>query len=102
MKRPFGLLLACTGFAAGPSCAQLALAQEKHCVSCHAIDEKLVGPAFKDVAARYAGQSDAAAKLSAKVVKGGAGAWGVVPMPANSQVSEAEAKQLVQWVLSLK
>jgi cytochrome c len=71
-------------------------------MACHATDKKLVGPSYKDVAAKYAGQKDAVDKLAQKVVKGGAGVWGPVPMPANAQVSEAEAKQLVQWVLTVK
>lgn len=71
-------------------------------MACHAIDKKLVGPAYKDVAKKYAGQKDAVDKLAAKVMKGGSGVWGAVPMPANTQVNEAEAKKLVTWVLSLK
>jgi cytochrome c len=82
--------------------ADLDLARSKNCMSCHAIGNKVVGPAFKDVAKRYAGQPDAEGKLVQKIMKGGSGAWGVVPMPANAQVSEAEAKALVQWILSLK
>jgi cytochrome c len=78
------------------------LAQQKNCLACHAVDKKLVGPAYKDVAAKYAGQKDAVAKLTQKVLKGGSGVWGPVPMPPNTQVSEAEAKELVQWVLSQK
>ena len=88
--------------AVGPAFANADLAQKKNCMACHAVDKKLVGPAYKDVAAKYAGQKDAAATLAQKVLKGGSGAWGPVPMPANAQVSEAEAKQLVAWVLSLK
>ena len=87
---------------AGPALANVELAQKKNCTACHDIDKKLVGPAYKDVAAKYAGQKDAAAILAQKVLKGGSGVWGPVPMPANAQVSEAEAKQLVAWVLSLK
>ena len=71
-------------------------------MSCHAIDKKLVGPAYKDVAAKYAGQKDAVDKLAEKVLKGGSGVWGAVPMPANPQVNEAEAKQLVAWILTQK
>ncbi len=78
------------------------LARAKNCMSCHAIGSKLVGPAYKDVAAKYAGQKGAEDKLTVKVMKGGAGAWGSVPMPANPQVSEAEARTLVKWVLSQK
>ena len=85
-----------------PSFANPELAQKKNCMVCHALDQKVIGPAYKDVAAKYAGQADAPAKLAQKVLKGGAGVWGAVPMPANPQVNEAEAKQLVQWILSLK
>ena len=82
--------------------AQADLAQKKNCMACHALDKKLVGPAYKDVSAKYAGQKDAVDKLAQKVMKGGAGVWGAVPMPANPQVTEAEAKQLVQWIMTLK
>ena len=82
--------------------AGLDLAKSKNCMACHAIGSKLVGPAYKDVAAKYAGQKDAEDKLAAKVLKGGSGAWGAVPMPANPQVSEAEARTLVKWVLAQK
>ena len=71
-------------------------------MACHAVDRKLVGPAYKDVAAKYAGQKDAAAKLAEKIMKGGVGAWGPVPMPANPQVSPTEAKKLAHWVLTLE
>ena len=87
---------------ASPAFAQADLAQKKNCMACHAIDKKLVGPSYKDVAAKYAGQKDAVDKLAQKVIKGGVGVWGQIPMPANAQVNEAEAKQLVQWVLSVK
>lgn len=78
------------------------LAQEKSCLACHAVDKKLIGPGFKEVAAKYAGQKDAVAKLTDKVMKGGAGSFGQVPMPANPQVNAEQAKALVTWVLSLK
>jgi cytochrome c len=95
----FALLVAASpAFAAGPA----DLAQKKNCMACHAIDKKVVGPAYKDVAAKYAGQKDAVDKLTHKVMKGGSGVWGAVPMPANPQVTEAEARQLVQWVLTQK
>ncbi len=87
---------------AAPALASQDLAQRRNCLSCHAIDVKRVGPAYKDVAAKYADSKDAVGVLSAKVIKGGSGAWGVVPMPANPQVSEAEARTLVQWILTLK
>ena len=85
-----------------PAFANADLAQKKNCMACHAVDKKLVGPAYKDVAAKYAGQKDIAAKLADKIQKGGSGVWGAVPMPANPQVSAAEAKQLADWVLTLK
>src|SRR6478736_6279401 len=88
--------------AAGPALADQALATAKNCMACHAVDKKLVGPAYKDVAAKYAGQKDAVDKLAAKIMKGGSGVWGPVPMPANAQVNEAEAKKLAAWVLTLK
>ena len=83
-----------------PALADLKLATAKNCMACHAVDKKLVGPSYKAVAAKYASQKDALDKLSAKVIKGGAGVWGPVPMPANSQVSPDEAKKLVTWILT--
>lgn len=88
--------------ATAPAMADEALAKAKNCMACHAVDKKLVGPSYKDVAAKYAGQKDAVDKLAAKIVKGGSGVWGPVPMPANAQVNEADAKKLAAWVLSLK
>lgn len=87
---------------ATPALADLALATAKNCLACHTVDKKLVGPAYKDVAAKYKGDKAAAAKLAAKVMAGGVGVWGPIPMPANPQVNAAEAKKLVDWVLSLK
>jgi cytochrome c len=78
------------------------LAKAKNCLSCHKIDAKLVGPGYKEVAAKYAGQHDAVAHLAEKVMKGGAGVWGAVPMSPNPQVSREEAEKLVTWILSLK
>ena len=74
-------------------------------MSCHQVDKKVVGPAYKDVAAKYKGQKDAAAYLTERILKGsvpGKGNWGAIPMPANPQVSADEAKQLATWVLSIK
>ena len=88
--------------ATAPAFANADLAQKKACMACHAVDKKLVGPAYKDVAAKYAGQKDAVDKLATKIIKGGSGVWGPVPMPANVQVNEAEAKKLAAWVLTLK
>ena len=94
------IVIAC--MVAAPAWANPELAQQKNCMACHALAQKVIGPAYKDVAAKYAGQADAVAKLSQKVMKGGSGVWGAVPMPANPQVTEAEAKQLVQWILTTK
>ena len=104
MKRYLALIAA---LAAGlvvstPSMADMALATAKNCTSCHAVEKKVLGPSYKEVAAKYAGQADAVEKLSTKIMKGGAGAWGPVPMPANAQVSADEAKKLVTWILTLK
>jgi cytochrome c len=95
-------LVALTAVFAGPAFANAELAQKKNCLACHAVDKKIVGPAYKDVAAKYAGDKTAAAKLADKVMKGGTGTWGQIPMPANPQVSADEAKTLVAWILSQK
>ena len=91
--------LACTAIAT-PALAQIELAQKSGCTACHAVDKKLVGPAYKEVAAKYKGDKAAPAKLEEKVKKGGVGVWGQIPMPPNSQVSDADVKKLVAWVLS--
>ena len=85
-----------------PAFADQALATAKNCMACHATDKKLVGPAYKDVAAKYKDDKGAVDMLAAKIMKGGAGVWGPVPMPANAQVNEAEAKKLAAWVLTIK
>lgn len=101
----FAAAAALTSLACTQAFAQAApadLAKAKNCMACHAIGNKVVGPAYKDVAKKYAGQKDAEDKLTQKVLKGGSGVWGAIPMPANAQVTEAEARTLVKWVLSLK
>jgi cytochrome c len=85
-------------FAADPA----DLAKAKGCLNCHAVDTKVVGPAYKDVAKKYAGQKDAENQLVKKVLGGTSGTWGPVPMPPNAGVSDAEAHTLVKWVLSQK
>jgi cytochrome c len=102
MKRSLILCGVLSVLASSSAFAQADLAKAKNCMACHAIGTKLVGPAYKDVAAKYAGQKGAEDKLVAKVMKGGSGSWGPVPMPANPQVSEAEARSLVKWVLATK
>lgn len=101
MKSVFTLAAVAATLIAGPAFADQDLANKKGCMACHAIDKKVVGPGYKEVAAKYAGQKDAVAKLSEKVIKGGSGTWGPVPMPANN-VTPDEAKKLVTWVLSQK
>ena len=101
MKRALFALAALAALS-GPALADQALATAKNCMACHATDKKLVGPAYKEVAAKYAGQKDAVDKLAVKIIKGGSGVWGPVPMPANAQVNEAEAKKLAAWVMTQK
>ena len=101
------ILFAITSLAIGfsvstPVLADMQLATAKNCMACHAVEKKLVGPSYKDVAAKYAGQPDAVEKLATKVMKGGSGVWGPIPMPANAQVSADEAKKLVTWILTQK
>ena len=103
MKLIKTLLLAGAGLLiAGQASADEALAKAKNCMSCHAVDKKIVGPSYKDVAKKYAGNAGAAATLEAKVKKGGSGVWGTIPMPPNPAVADADIKKLVAWVLATK
>jgi len=104
MKTIHLAMLAATGMVlAGPVLAagEEAMAKAKNCFSCHTIDKKLVGPAYKDIAAKYKDDKSAPTKLAAKIKAGGKGAWGEIPMPPNN-VTEDEAKKLAAWILSLK
>ena len=101
MKRAL-IIMAAMAAISTSALADQALATSKNCMACHAVDKKLVGPSYKDVAKKYAGDAKAADMLATKIVKGGSGVWGAVPMPANPQVSEAEARSLVKWVLATK
>lgn len=96
------LALATLAAVSAPALADQALATSKNCMACHAADKKLVGPSYKEVAVKYSGQKDAVDRLAVKIIKGGSGVWGPVPMPANAQVNEAEAKKLAAWVLTQK
>ena len=87
---------------AAPAFADQALANAKNCMACHSMERKLVGPAYKEVAAKYTGQKDAADKLAVKIMKGGSGVYGAVAMPANTQVNDAEAHKLATWILGIK
>ncbi len=93
-----GLLAAGAANAAG----ELELATKSGCLACHAVDHKVIGPAYKDVAAKYKGDAAAPARLYAKVKAGGAGVWGQIPMPPNAQVSDKDIKTIVDWVLTQK
>lgn len=101
MKRTLFIMAALAAISA-PAMADEALAKSKNCMACHAVERKLVGPAYKDIAKKYAGDAKAVDMLATKIIKGGSGAWGAIPMPANPQVSEADAKKLATWVLSQK
>ena len=102
MKSVYIAMMAAAGIVmAGQAHADEALAKAKNCMSCHAIDKKLVGPSYKDVAAKYKGDAKAPAMLAAKVKAGGKGNWGEIPMPPNN-VTPEEASKLVAWVLSQK
>jgi cytochrome c len=87
---------------AGNALASEALAKKYNCFTCHAIDKKVIGPSYQEVAAKYKGDPGAEAKLVAKVKNGGAGTWGQIPMPPNASVPDADIKALVKWVLSTK
>ena len=87
---------------ASPAFASAELAQKKNCLACHAVDKKVIGPAYKDVAAKYAGQKDAADKLAQKIMKGGSGVWGPVAMPPNPAVKDDDIKTMVAYILALK
>ena len=77
------------------------MAKKYNCTACHAVDKKVVGPAYQDVAKKYKGQAGAEAKLIEKVKKGGSGVWGPVPMPPNTAVPDGDIKKLVEWILSM-
>ncbi|MGH6611961.1 MAG: c-type cytochrome [Burkholderiaceae bacterium] len=91
-----GMLTIATSALASPE-----LAKQKNCLACHAADKKLVGPAYKDIAAKYKADKNAQASLAKKIREGGVGVWGQIPMPANPQVNEQEAQALAKWVLSM-
>ena len=102
MKAVYVALMAAAGVVmAGQAQADEALAKAKNCMSCHTVDKKLVGPGYKEVAAKYKDDKAAPAKLAAKIKAGGKGSWGEIPMPPNN-VTDDEAKRLAAWVLSLK
>jgi cytochrome c len=102
MKRALILAAACAAALSAPAQANEALAKKHNCLACHATDKKLVGPSYKDVAAKYRNDPKAEDKLFQKVKKGGQGVWGQVPMPPNAAVPDADIHALVKWILSQK
>ncbi len=101
MKHQLFVLL-CAVVTSSASLADQALAKSKNCFACHAQDKSIVGPAFKDVAAKYAGDKSASDFLAKKIQTGGDGVWGSIPMPPNAQVNDAQAKKLALWILNGK
>ncbi len=99
MKLITAVLSVAIALAATNALANAELAKKSNCLSCHTVDKKLVGPAYADVAKKYAGDKNAEAKLIQKVKKGGSGVWGTIPMPPNSAVKDEDIKTLVKWIL---
>jgi len=99
---PLAFALAAAAVVSLPAKASDELAKKHMCMTCHTVDKKLVGPAYKEVAAKYASDKAAEAKLFDKVKKGGVGTWGQIPMPPNEKVPDADVKAMVKWILSTK
>ena len=101
MKRAL-IVLASALAVAVPAMADEALAKANNCLACHAVDKKVVGPSYKDVAKKHGNDASKADALAQKIIKGGSGVYGAIPMPANPKVSEADAKKLASWILGMK
>ena len=102
MKTHFALAALGLAIAATPALANEELAKKSGCLACHQVDKKVVGPSYKEVAAKYKGDAKAQAMLQEKVKKGGVGTWGQVPMPPNAAVKDEDIKTLVKWILFTK
>lgn len=100
MKHTVTVLIAAGLVAASPAHANLDLAKKNNCMSCHAVDKKMVGPAFIDISKKYAGDKDAAKMLAARIKGGSKGVWGQIPMPPNANVKDADAEALAKWILA--
>jgi cytochrome c len=100
MKLIAATLLTAVALSSAPAMANLDLAKKSNCMACHAVDKKLVGPAYEEVAKKYKGNKDAVKTLSAKVKAGGSGVWGQIPMPPNAAVKDADIETLVKWILT--
>ena len=100
MNKPLVIAFAIlSSVAAGNAAGNIQLAQKNACMGCHAVDRKVIGPAYQEVAKKYAGQADAEAKLADSIRKGSSGKWGQIPMPAQAALSEADAKTLAAWIV---
>jgi cytochrome c len=102
MKRLAVLVAAAASWTSSPAFASDELAKKHACFACHAVDKKLVGPSYKEVATKYRSDPGAEAKLADKVKKGSQGTWGQVPMPPNAAVPDGDVRTLVKWILSQK
>lgn len=102
MKSSAAALAIAGALAALPAPASEELAKKHACFACHTVDKKMVGPAYREVAAKYRNDKNAPARLAEKVKKGSQGVWGNVPMPPNSAVPDADVNALVKWILSQK
>ena len=100
MKHIATVLIAAGLVAASPAHANLDLAKKNNCLSCHAVDQKMVGPAFIDIPKQYAGDKAAAKMLAAKIKGGSKGVWGQITMPPNPNVKDADAEALAKWILA--
>jgi cytochrome c len=100
MKLHLTSALSAIAFVTSPVMANIDLATKNGCMTCHQVDKKLVGPSYKDVAAKYKGQADAAKRLSDKVKVGGKDVWGQIPMPPNSNLKDGDTEVLIKWILS--
>jgi len=94
------VVAAVAALASSPAFANMDMAKKNNCMACHAVDKKLVGPSYQDVAKKYAGQKDAVATLAKSIKAGGAGKWGPVPMPAQAALSDGDAAALAAWILA--
>ncbi len=92
--------VAVSALMSAPAFASMDMAKKNACMACHAVDKKLVGPSYQDVAKKYGSQKDAAASLAKSIKAGGAGKWGPIPMPAQAALSEADALTLAKWILA--
>lgn len=100
MKHIASVLIAAGLVAASPAQANMELAKKSNCMACHAVDKKMVGPAYLDVAKKYAGDKEAAKALAAKIKAGSKGVWGQIPMPPNPNLKDADAEALAKWILA--